>query len=285
MIVGIDILLALDIGIRRLKIPTQIDLSTLIINIIIWVQIMTTSTTTNTTQTIKLLNLLQQYEILHTTANDNLKLSIFNITKARKFGSSSSGQQYSPDDVREELIASALLELQDDIGVDDNGIEPNLVHEDVLSSSNDDGGVKISSGGVSKGSRFVLYLDGMREVATAKQHTANISCQQLDDKTAGADNIESDGLRRRRKGKTTDTKSSSEENSSSTTKWTIEDETPNESSNNDKEQRLQNADPINLFGVPPPALKVAQTKSRYAIAYYVEVANLAREIMKITNLD
>jgi hypothetical protein len=251
---------------------------------------MTTSTTTNTTQTIKLLTLLKQYEALHTTANDNLKSSIFNITKARKFSSSSSGvhQQYSPDDVREELRASALLELQDDIddgNVDD--IEPNLVKEDDVPSGDDDGGAKIS-GEVSKGSKkFVLHLDGMREVA--KQQTAPTGCQQLGNNITGVDNIESEGLRRRRKGKTEDTKSSSEDRSNKATsdvnKWTIEDETPNNTSNNDEEQSLQSVDPINLFGVPPPALKVAQTKSRYAIAYYVEVANLAREIMNITNQD
>jgi len=244
-----------------------------------------TTATTNTTQTIKLITLLQQYEILHTTANDNLKSSIFNITKARKFGSSSSGQQYSPDDVREELRACALLELQDDKEVDGNiDIEPNLVQEDVPLASGDDD-VKIS-GGVSKGSRkFVLHLDGMREVE--KQQTASTDCQHLDDKAVESENLESDGLRRRRKGKTDGTKSSSEDRSNKDTsdknKWTIEDETLNET--NKEEQRLQSTDPINLFGVPPPALKVAQTKSRYAIAYYVEVANLAREIMNITCQD
>ena len=249
---------------------------------------MTTSTTTNTTQTIKLLTLLKQYEALHTTANDNLKSSIFNITKARKFSSSSSGvhQQYSPDDVREELRASALLELQDDIddgNVDD--IEPNLVHEGIPSSGDDDD-VKISCE-VSKGSRkFVLHLDGMREVAIAKkeQQTNTTVCQQIDDKTIGADNIDSDGLRRRRRGKTDGTKSSSKA-TLDTNKWSTEVHTTNDTGNNDEESRLQSVDPINLFGVPPPALKVAQTKSRYAIAYYVEVANLAREIMNITNQD
>ena len=239
------------------------------------------TTTTNNTQTIKLLTLLHQYEILHTNANDNLKSSIFNITKARKFGSSSSGQQYSPDDVREELRACALVELQDDIVVDGNvDVEPNLVQEDLPSSDGDDG-VKIS-GRVSKGTKkFVLHLDGMRDVE--KQQTATTGCQQLDDnETVGADNIESDGLRRRR-GKADDTTTSAK--ATSENKWTIEDETPNDASNNEEEQRLQSADPINLFGVPPPALKVAQTKSRYAIAYYVEVANLAREIMNITCQD
>lgn len=244
----------------------------------------TTSTTTNTKQTIKLLTLLQQYEALHTNANDNLKLSIFNITKARKFGSSGGlQQQYSPDDVREELRAFALLELQDDIddgNVDD--IEPNLVHEDVLSSGNDDG-VKISGGSEGGRKKFVLHLDGMRDVATAKQQTDTTVCQQIDDKTIGAENIESDGLRRRRRGKADDTTSSNKATLDKN-KWIIE-QTPNETSSNDEEQRLQSVDPINLFGVPPPALKVAQTKSRYAIAYYVEVANLAREIMNITNQE
>ena len=245
---------------------------------------MTTSTTINNTQTIKLLTLLQQYEILHTNANDNLKSSIFNITKARKFGSSSSGQQYSPDDVREELRACALVELQDDIdNDDDNDVVPNLVKEDDVPSSGDDDDVKIS-GGISKGSRkFVLLLDGMREVA--KQQTTTTRCQQLDDnKTLGVENIEKDGLRRRRGGKADDTTTSSKA-TSDVNKWTIEDESANDTSNNNEEQLLQSTDPINLFGVPPPALKVAQSKSRYAIAYYVEVANLAREIMNITNQD
>jgi hypothetical protein len=47
------------------------------------------------------------------------------------------------------------------------------------------------------------------------------------------------------------------------------------------ERRLRNADPLNLFGVPPPALRAAQAESRGALAYYVEVANLAMEIMRI----
>ena len=43
-----------------------------------------------TTPTIDILTLLQQYEALHTAANDNLKSCIFNITKARKVGTSKS---------------------------------------------------------------------------------------------------------------------------------------------------------------------------------------------------
>jgi len=179
-----------------------------------------------------------------------------------------------------------LLELQDDLEVNGNvDIEPNLVQEDVLPSSGDDDGVEISGGGASKGSKkFVLHLDG-RDVA--KQQTVSTG-QQIDDETIGADYIESDGLRRRRRGKADDTKSSSEDNASASdvNKWTIEDETPHDTSNNDEEQkRVQSADPINLFGVPPPALKVAQTKSRYAIAYYVEVANSVYPSLLVTPSD
>lgn len=41
------------------------------------------------------------------------------------------------------------------------------------------------------------------------------------------------------------------------------------------------SDPLQLFGIPPPSLRVAQSHSRDALAYYVEVANLARQIMNI----
>lgn len=50
-----------------------------------------------------------------------------------------------------------------------------------------------------------------------------------------------------------------------------------------EEEQLRSADPLTLFGVPPVALRVAQAQSRDAIAFYVEVANLAQEILRITN--
>jgi len=68
-----------------------------------------------TTPTIDILTLLQQYETLHIAANDNFKTCIWNITKARKVGTTKScygSLQYSVDNVREELSAQALLELK-----------------------------------------------------------------------------------------------------------------------------------------------------------------------------
>eukprot|EP00956_Cyclotella_meneghiniana_P031663 scaffold83778_cov73-Cyclotella_meneghiniana.AAC.9 len=79
---------------------------------------------------------------------------------------------------------------------------------------------------------------------------------------------ETDGLRRRGNVSSEDTKQESE-------KWTEE--------VLDGEEKLQSIDPLTLFGVPPASLRVAQARSRDAIAYYVEVANLAQEILSITN--
>ena len=61
---------------------------------------------------------------------------------------------------------------------------------------------------------------------------------------------------------------------SKATTWIEEEPTTIES-----QKALQ--DPLQLFGVPPPALRVAQSHSRDALAYYVEVANVARQIMTI----
>ena len=254
----------------------------------------TTNTTTLTnTPTIELLTLLHQYESLHTNANDNLKSCIFNITKARKFRSGGAsfvgGVEYSPNDVREELRAQVLLELKgDDNGVDGNNnvdsdeSEPNLVNEDISDSLDDDGSTKNQHGSCGKGDcRFVLHLDGMKSVQ--QQRAGNESAPK---QTNISSITESEGLRRRRGGNTATATSThgntDNEATDETNKWTTENELQ-PTIIQKEEERLRYADPLNLFGVPPPALRVAQTKSRCAIAYYVEVANLAREIMKITN--
>ena len=86
-----------------------------------------------TTPTTDILTLLQQYEALHTAANDNLKSCIWNITKARKVGTSKScygDLQYSVDNVREELRALALLEYKECGSTYDIDEEPSLVSEE-----------------------------------------------------------------------------------------------------------------------------------------------------------
>ena len=243
-----------------------------------------------TSSTIDILTLLQQYEALHTAANDTLKSCIFNITKARKVGTSKScygDLQYSVDNVREELRAQALLEEDDNVG-DDIDTEPSLVCEE---SSAVDSAIEESSGGkVSKGSNFVLHLDGMRNVKQqqlaaregAQEQSSNIDNTPLDN------NNVNEGLRRRYQSTavTTATQDNNTEDKKSINEWTKEDEPTSSNSNNEEEEQLQQqqyTDPLNLFGIPPPALRVAQAKSRKAIAYFVEVANLAREIIRITN--
>ena len=91
-----------------------------------------------TTPTTDILTLLQQYEALHTAANDNLKSCIWNITKARKVGTLSKScygdLQYTVDNVREELRAQALLEELKDDRIDDIDKEPSLVSEESSTS-------------------------------------------------------------------------------------------------------------------------------------------------------
>ena len=102
--------------------------------------------------------------------------------------------------------------------------------------------------------RFVLHFDGGKVL------------REKGNNTESAKKKETDGLRQRGTA-ATDIKS----------KWTEE--------TNIEEEQLRSADPLTLFGVPPAALKVAQARSRDAIAFYVEVANLAQEILTIINLQ
>ena len=103
--------------------------------------------------------------------------------------------------------------------------------------------------------KFVLHFDGGKA---------------LREKRAGTtpEKKETDGLRRR--GNT------SKDTQIESHKWTEE--------KIDEEEQLRSADPLTLFGVPPAALRVAQTRSRDAVAYYVEVANLAQEILRMIDV-
>ena len=90
------------------------------------------------TPAIDLLLLLQQYNQLRRIADENIRSSIWNITKARRSASSSSlsstdgNSAYSVNDVREELVATAVLEYTTPVvsGKDEDDDEerlPNLV--------------------------------------------------------------------------------------------------------------------------------------------------------------
>lgn len=99
-----------------------------------------------------------------------------------------------------------------------------------------------------EGDEFILHFDGGKSLAKDEQYV---------------EKKETDGLRRR-----------GNNSQSRKSEWT--EESPDE-----LKQIL--VDPLTLFGVPPPALRIAQARSRDSLAYYVEVANLAREIVRITN--
>ena len=102
--------------------------------------------------------------------------------------------------------------------------------------------------------KFVLHFDGGKALRE----------RRVDSKS---ERKETDGLRRR--GNT------SKDTNVESDKWTEE--------TTDEEEKMRSDDPLTLFGVPPAALRVAQTRSRDAVAYYVEIANLAQEILRITN--
>ena len=206
--------------------------------------------------TTELLCLLHQYEALRSEADDDLKSSLWNITKARRgrgYQGSAVGRnvEYTPEDVREEIRAQALLECST------IGHEPELFDEDV------DTGASGADAG------FVLHFDGMKGALLRRQ-------QQQQQQSGDRSKDDAHGGLRRRKGK-----GSACESDGKCTEGDKERIT--EEILDEEEERLRNSDHLSLFGVPPPALRVAQTKSRGAVAYYVEVANLSRRMIEIMN--
>lgn len=206
--------------------------------------------TTSDAPTTELLCLLHQYEALRSEADDNLKSTLWNITKARRgrsYQGSAVGRnvEYTPEDVREELRAQALLECST------NGPEPELFDEDDKGATGADVG-------------FVLHFDGMKGALLRQQQLSGDRSKDTHE-----------GLRRRKgKGGTCEADGKSIDGDKERITEKILEE---------NEERLRNSDPLSLFGVPPPALRVAQTKSRGAVAYYVEVANLSRRMIEIMN--
>ncbi|KAL3763545.1 hypothetical protein ACHAWU_009229 [Discostella pseudostelligera] len=234
-----------------------------------------TAHSSSATPTISILTLLHQYQSLHASANDNLRQCFWNITKARRgrsyqtIASGGGKLEFTPEDVREELRAQALLEWKNTKTKNDIDLIESDV--DVTRENNNINEDEATSSGAGK---FVLHLDGMMKAM--QQHSSREISQQPQQKhqhdTLISDSDEEPmGLRRRRHPAAA---------AGTTNQWTTETSYPIDEDNDD-EQRQQN--PLTLFGVPPPALRVAQSKSRDALAYYVEVANLAREIVQIIN--
>jgi hypothetical protein len=229
----------------------------------------------NATSTTTLLALLHQYNTLHTTASTNFKSTLWNLTKARRGrgyqtsgGGSYGSNEYSVEGVREELEATALLEVRSC-----RRKEPELVDEHD-GDNEDNNAVKNMKGNhdpmdmMDNNIIMVLHLDGMVG-AKCSSITANEIITDENDIIRDTNN-NLDGLRRRRN-------KGGDINDELKSKWTQEQQSE-EYQNSDN---TFYSDPLQLFGVPPPALRVAQSHSRDALAYYVEVANLARQIMSI----
>jgi len=166
------------------------------------------------------------------------------------------------ENVREELEATALIEVVVRLS---DGVEPDLVDE-----HDDDGNNAVSNKLKCNYSSLdmntmVLHFDGMEGIKRkSAKAAANINATATTIEESSNNNQE--GLRRRKN-------KGNNNNDESKTTWS-EEQPPVQS-----QKAL--ADPLQLFGVPPPALRVAQSHSRDALAYYVEVANLARQIMTI----
>jgi hypothetical protein len=234
---------------------------------------------------------------------------------------SSSNSAYSVNDVREELTPTAVLEYSssststatedvafvntdEDYKDNDNEV-PNLVADpsDDVEDNKYDNKDKVIVGG--EHGEFVLHFDGMETLLKQKQLQQHSNKDNgkigdtnltpppppLDDGPSSSNNNE--GLRHRRRGGGKQTNESEENSRNKNSQWVTENNN-NENNNNNEEddslptsmtmvqqQQVGIVDPIQLFGIPPPTLRIAQTHSRLALGYYIEVANLVQQMNTI----
>ena len=132
----------------------------------------------------------------------------------------------------------------------------------------------------------MLHLDGMEEASRQRGGQQRGRRQRPAYNKAGGGSQADEGLRRRRRGVNDappDDAGKRAKDDDVRNEWISENAMDVVGGGDDAtaERRLRNADPLDLFGVPPPALRTAQADSRGALAYYVEAANLAMEIMRI----
>lgn len=105
------------------------------------------------------------------------------------------------------------------------------------------------------------------ELVDAVEEIAEIRGQKENNAPTTNAGTEQAGLRRRNKAGEEDKK-----------EWTQE-------NNPDEDDRLRNANPVDLFGAfPPRDLIAAQKEAKKSLAAYIEAANLAKAILQITNI-
>jgi len=198
------------------------------------------------TPIIDLLSLLDEYCSSHGQGSAKLKSCIWNIHKARrqKGGSHLGGNNiYSAMDVREELRARVHLMLTS---------HTNHVALDGLEGQQD-----LESSQLERESSFVVYMNGEMQ-KEGKDLRASVSIK----------NSDTDGLRNRKIRSSIDDKGKPD--------WS------ENNVENNEEEKLRNADPLQLFGgLTPSSLKHAQQNARESLLAYVETANLVSEILHL----
>jgi hypothetical protein len=174
------------------------------------------------------------------------KSFLWQLTKARrsKRGAVTVESAYRPQDVREELRARALVNIE--------GEMPDLV---------DDGGNKKQQSQIQP-PKFTL-VDAVEEMTKQKEAAKeNIN-------SAAAATGKDGGLRQR--------KNASASEKATNQSWTAEDEDADT-----EERKLVELDPSELFGgLPSRELKLAQEHAKKALACYVLAANAAAEVLSL----
>jgi hypothetical protein len=195
-----------------------------------------------------LICLLDSYDALHTKASSDLKISTWNLNKARRHKGGnflSLNNSFTALNVREELRASARLQCKDGPGIDEEEKGHNKLQYATRGSVDEDW--------------IFLRLDDQQKEKSVEE---NVSTDE---------GMLSAGLRRRKGA--TGSEPTEESN------WSVE------TYEDVAEERLRQANPIDLFGAfPPTDLKVAQKNARDSLASYIKAANIAAEILHITSL-
>lgn len=193
--------------------------------------------------------LLESYSKAMEKGRNDLKSALWSLNKARR----QKGQgSISSMDVREELRARTVL----------REATPDLLADE----DKDDAVDTFASSDHEDHFRLVDAVEERKSTCARNEHPE-------DSTNSKSKASASDGLRNR--------KGADAPNIQTEGEWTEEIE-----SNPDEEDRLRNADPIELFGaLAPRDLKLAQEGAKKALAAYVEAANLAVAILNATRKD
>ena len=240
------------------------------------------STARSTTRSLDLLCLLDSYDTAHGTARASQRAGQWKIGTARREKGgfhlqSPSASSISALNVREELRARAFVVCSKD-GCHDE--EPALVDEGPSSATS----TRESACKKTENSSdfFTLYPDGIpKEDADTGKDTVILSAAADITEKSTSTNSSDGGLRQRKKAP-----KNRPNNAGTGKKSEWSEETPLAALTEEEleEEKLRNANPLDLFGgLPPPSLRAAQVKAREALASYLQAANRAVEIIQIIN--